>query len=102
MITLIAPVGHFEARAGWTEYRSHGVDQRSFDEAGERLTRQELVQGFYEVSDAGSWPPQRRPGTPGHWCLVSSGDITRWLDPKLLDDLVWSVPSSQPTSNPVP
>jgi len=96
--TLIAPVGHFETRAGWTEYRSHGVRMISLADGGPPVSPPALAQGHYVVDGTSGWPPTRRPGTPTHWCYATGADYCRWLDPKLIADLPWSSTTSAPSS----
>jgi len=96
-LTLKAPVGTFETRAGWTEYRSHGVGTVRFQELGDPISAEELAQSYYDVP-ASAWPPPRKPGTPSHWCFASAGDFSRWLDPQQLDHLSWVRPATAPAS----
>ena len=97
--TLIAPVGRFESRAGWTEYRSHFVMKASFPEAGEPVSPNELEQGYYDVPTS-TWPPVRRPGTLAHWCFASSGAAMRWLDPERIHSLGWAGPTTARSTHP--
>jgi hypothetical protein len=93
-LTLKAPVGTFETRAGWTEYRSHGVGTVSFQELGDPISAEELAQSYYDVP-ALAWPPAK-PGT------LRIGARFRWrfqplADLGQLDHLSWE-PATAPAN----
>ena len=94
------PVGNFETRSGWTEYRSHGVRKIEFASVGDPVAPDELTRRYYDCLESDQWPAPRRPGTPAHWCPVSSGYGMRWLDPEAIDDLSWAEPTSAPSTAP--
>jgi len=57
-------------------------DTRPTDICG-NITPEEMTQGYY---DAGTC---RKRGTPADWCLASSEEYCRWINPRLIDALPW-------------
>lgn len=97
LLIVLTPVGHFDLRPGENRFRAGGVGVPDLPQSGAPLEPAELERGYYDADGMTSWPVPRRPGTPAHWCFVTTGEIARWLDPARLSELAW--PTSQPGSD---
>jgi hypothetical protein len=68
----------------------------NLEEVDQSISADELRRGWYDAASGDlrgfvntDGPYVRKKGTPSHWCLLTTFDQARWVEPEKIDALEW-------------